>query len=219
MRILTIDLGERTPPVVHSVLREAASSYDVVRDPGRAVRQCQRVSPSVAVLCVDRSGATEAGFARRLREAQAATPLLVVAGRATAQDMITALDSGADDYLPGERPAAELAARVRALARREATLATTPLVVGDLTLDPLAHRAALGGTDLALPPVQFSLLEALMRHAGRALSRSQLLDLAWDPASDTSSNVVDQAVSALRRLVGPERIATVRGVGYRLESS
>ena len=219
VRILTIDLGEHTPDVVHAVLREVASSYDVERDLARALTRCTVGSCTVSVLCVDQSGPAEAAFAERLRGADASTPLLVVAGRATAQDMVTALDSGADDYLPGERPPTELAARVRALARREPQITSTELTFADLKLDPVAHRAWRGKRELTLTALQFTLLETLLRHPGRALSRAQLLELAWDPASDVSSNVVDQAIAALRRAIGRDRIATVRGIGYRLDDS
>ncbi|WP_194291363.1 winged helix family transcriptional regulator [Cumulibacter manganitolerans] len=216
MRILTIDLGEKTPEIVHAVLQELATAYDVEREPGLALERCVAGACTVAVLCVDASGPAEAAFAAQLRDAGGATPLLVVAGRANAQDMVSALDGGADDYLPGERPPAELAARVRALARREPQAATTLLEYGDLRLDPAAHRAWRGGRELALTALQFTLLETFLRHSGRALSRGQLLDLVWDPASDTSSNVVDQAIAALRRAIGKDRVITVRGVGYRL---
>src|SRR5699024_3724045 len=115
---------------------------------------------------------------------------------------ISALDEGADDYLPGERPPAELAARVRALGRREPQVTIGRTTYGDVTLDPTAQRAWRGDTELRLTRLQFTLLETMLRHRGRALSRDQLLGLVWDPTHEISSNVVDQAVSALRREIG-----------------
>lgn len=217
MKVLTIDLGRRTPPVVHAVLREVASAYAVERNRAGGLRRCRAGECAVAVLCVDRSGPAEARFARELRESHDGTPLLVVAGRASADDMVRALDCGADDYLPGERPPAELVARVRALGRREPSTVVLILASGGISLDPVAHRAWRNGEELALAPQQLALLEAFLRHPGRVLSRAQLLELAWDPATAVHSNVVDQAVGSLRRRIGPDRIATVHGVGYRFE--
>lgn len=219
MRILNIDLGRRTPSRLHSALRAAATSYVVENSPQQGVAMCREGEYSVAVLCVDRSGPAEAAFAAHLRAARSSTPLLVVAGQATCGDLVDTLDSGADDYLPGDRPPAELVARVRALARREPHITPERTSHGDITVDRRAHRAWCGDRELRLTSHQLALLETFVRHRGRALTRPQLVELVWDPGCEVSSNVVDQAVAALRRAVGRAHVTTVRGVGYRLEGS
>ena len=219
IRILTIDLGRRTPPTLHSTLSKVATSYVVERDATEGLLRCREDGYSVAVLCIDRAGTAETGFAADLRRDGTQIPLLVIAGRTNSDNIVGALDSGADDYLPGDRTAAELAARVRALARREPQLTSTLTTYGDITLDQTAHRAWRADRELELTSLQFTLLETLFRHHGRALTRTQLLEQVWDPASDTSSNVVDQAIAALRRAIGKDRIRTVHGVGYRAETT
>lgn len=219
MKILTIDLGRHTPPALHSVLRDLGTGYFVEQDATRALEHCRAGRCTVAVLCVDRSGPQEAAFCTDLRDGDSEVPLLVVAGRTASEDLVNALDSGADDYLPGDRPPAELAARVRALARREPQLTAGRVSHGALVLDLTAHRAWREGSELPLTALQLALLETLVRHSGHVLSRAQLVDLVWDPTQEPSSNVVDQAVAALRRAVGHDLIETVRGIGYRFAGS
>jgi two-component system OmpR family response regulator len=115
---------------------------------------------------------------------------------------------------------AELLARLRAVARRGSVERPTSLEVGDLRLDPAAHRAWRGGTELDLSAREFALFELFMRRSGETLSRLQLLEGAWDMAFESRSNVIDVYVRYLREKVdrpfGREAIETVRGVGYRL---
>src|SRR6516162_10075620 len=110
----------------------------------------------------------------------------------------------------------ELAARLRALARRDDRSRPVILVEGDLRLDPAAKRAWRAGTELHLSPKEFALLEFFLRHPGVVLTRSQLIEAVWDFAYDGGSNVVDQYVNYLRRKIGRHDIETVRGMGYRL---
>ena len=135
-------------------------------------------------------------------------------------DRVRGLDAGADDYLVKPFSLLELAARLRALARRDDRARPAVLAVGDLKLDPASKRAWRAGTELRLSPKEFALLELFLRHPGVVLTRSQILDAAWDFAYDGSSNVVDQYLTYLRRKVDtPFRrhdLETVRGMGYRL---
>ena len=138
-------------------------------------------------------------------------------------DRVRGLDAGADDYLVKPFAFVELAARLRALVRRDDRSRPTVLAVGDLRLDPARKQAWRDGTELRLSPREFSLLEFFLRHPGTVLTRSQIIEAVWDFAYDGGSNVVDQYVNYLRRKVdtpfGRTDIETVRGMGYRLRDA
>jgi two-component system OmpR family response regulator len=135
-------------------------------------------------------------------------------------DRVRGLDAGADDYLVKPFSLLELAARLRALARRDDRRRPVVLSEGDLRLDPASKQAWRAGTELRLSPKEFALLEFFLRHPGIVLTRSQIIEAVWDFAYDGTSNVVDQYVNYLRRKVdipfGRGDIETVRGMGYRL---
>jgi len=163
------------------------------------------------------------GFAtcRELRAKDVWAPVLMLTARDAVDDRIMGLDAGADDYLVKPFSFSELLARLRALVRRAPRERPATLEVGDLRLDPAAHRAWRGDVEVELSAKEFALLELFMRNPGRTLSRSQLLEGAWDLGFDGRSNVVDVYVRYLREKIdrpfSRNSIETVRGVGYRLE--
>jgi two-component system, OmpR family, response regulator len=146
----------------------------------------------------------------------------MLTARDAIEDRIEGLDTGADDYLLKPFAFSELLARLRALVRRAPAERPVELQVGDIRLDPAAHRAWRGESELALSAKEFTLLEVFMRHAGETLSRVQLLDGAWDMAFESRSNVIDVYMRYLREKIdrpfGRRALETVRGVGYRLRA-
>jgi two-component system OmpR family response regulator len=160
---------------------------------------------------------------RRLRKAGRWAPVLLLTARDSVDDRVTGLDAGADDYLAKPFSFAELAARLRALMRRGSTPRPALLELGDLILDPATHRVARGEIDIDLSPKEFALLELFLRHPDEVLTRTAILEHAWDFAYDGTSNVVDVYVRYLREKIdrpfGRRTIETVRGVGYRLCSA
>jgi two-component system OmpR family response regulator len=142
--------------------------------------------------------------------------VLLLTARDGIGDRVRGLDAGADDYLVKPFSLLELAARLRALARRDDRSRPVILAEGDLSLDPAAKRVWRAGIELQLSPKEFSLLEFFLRHPGQVLTRSQIIEAVWDFAYDGGSNVVDQYVKYLRRKIGWQDIETVRGMGYRL---
>jgi two-component system OmpR family response regulator len=157
---------------------------------------------------------------RRLRERGVWAPVLMLTARNAVSDRVDGLDAGADDYLVKPFSFAELSARLRALSRRAPAERPTRLEAGDLRLDPAGRRAWRGESELDLSQKEFALLEALMRRPGTVLSRSRLLDSAWDFGFEAKSNLVDVYIRYLRdkidRPFGRHSIETVRGFGYRL---
>jgi two-component system OmpR family response regulator len=144
----------------------------------------------------------------------------MLTARDAIEDRIEGLDGGADDYLTKPFSLQELAARLRALFRRQATERPSVLDVGDIRLDPASRSVSRNGTDVDLSAKEFALLETFMRNPGRVLTRFHLLEHAWDYSYEQRSNVVDVYVRYLRekldRPFGVESIETVRGAGYRL---
>jgi two-component system OmpR family response regulator len=160
---------------------------------------------------------------RELRRSGNWTPVLMLTARDTVADRVQGLDAGADDYLVKPHSFAELAARVRALIRRGGHERPAVLTVGGLNLDPATHAVTAIGRRVDLSPKEFALLELFMRNAGEVLSRSRILEHAWDWAYDGTSNVVDVYVRYLRQKLGGSKslphIETVRGVGYVLREA
>ncbi|HSF04526.1 MAG TPA: response regulator transcription factor [Methylomirabilota bacterium] len=162
---------------------------------------------------------------RRVRAdpVSAAVPIIMLTAKADEVDRVVGLEMGADDYLVKPFSPKELVARVRAVLRRARVSVPTPtLRAGALVLDTGRHAVAVEGTSVVLTPKEFDLLQALMEAAGRVLSREYLLDHVWGyaRADEIESRTVDVHVRRLRAKLGDEgrRIATVKGVGYRLEA-
>jgi len=162
--------------------------------------------------------------ARRIRRERRELAILMLTARDTVGDRVTGLDAGADDYVVKPFSYDELAARLRALSRRAESIARRPeprLVAGPISLDETSRTVTVNDRPVDLSPREFSLLESLLRHPGQALSRDQLLDQAWPFGVAVTPNAVDAYVHYLRTKLGSEgdRIETVRGVGYRLNSA
>jgi DNA-binding response OmpR family regulator len=143
-------------------------------------------------------------------------PVLVLTGRAE-RDVVMALEAGADDYMRKPFEYHELIARIRARLRQPRRQPEYNLMrAGSVTLDVRTRRVTVDDRAVELTTREFATLEAMFRHAGQILSRSQLSSLAWGPETDPNSNVVEVTISQLRRKLGDDVIETVRGAGYRL---
>jgi two-component system OmpR family response regulator len=156
--------------------------------------------------------------ARRMRRRGATLPILMLTARDAVDDRVNGLDAGADDYLVKPFAYEELAARLRALARRTAPVGESVLRAGNVALDDRRRLVTVGGRLVDLTQREFALLECLLRHAGQVLSRDQLLDHAWPYGSAVTLNSVDAYVHNLRTKLGDagRQLKTVRGVGYQM---
>ena len=206
----------RMAGLLKRALQEEGHAVDVAADGQEGLWLATENAYGAIVLDVMLPGLDGFQVCRRLRESGTWVPVLMLTARDAVGDRVRGLDAGADDYLVKPFSLLELAARLRALARRDDRFRPVILAEGDLRLDPAAKRAWRAETELHLSPKEFALLEFFLRHAGRVLTRSQIIEVVWDFAYDGGSNVVDQYVNYLRRKIGRHDIETVRGMGYRL---
>jgi DNA-binding response OmpR family regulator len=178
--------------------------------------------PDVVVLDVTMPGVGGIEVLKRLRADGVDVPVCILSARTEINERVEGLQAGADDYLVKPFALPELVARLHALLRRAPSNAAVPIQVDALRIDPLRHRAEIGGRELDLTRREFELLETLARHAGIVLTRAQLLQLVWGYDFEVDGNVVDVFVGYLRRKLeanGEARILqTVRGVGFVLRT-
>ena len=220
MRVLVIEDEIRMARLVKRALEEEGHAVDVAGDGPQGLWMATENRYAALVLDVMLPGFDGFELCRRLREAGIWVPVLMLTARDEVGDRVRGLDAGADDYLVKPFSLLELAARLRALTRRDDRRRPAVLSEGDLKLDPATKRAWRASTELELSPKEFALLEFFLRHPGTVLTRSQIIEAVWDFAYDGTSNVVNQYVNYLRRKVdapfGRSDIQTVRGMGYRL---
>ena len=216
MRVLVVEDETRMAGLLKRALQEEGHAVDVAADGREGLWLASENAYGAIVLDVMLPGLDGFQVCRRLRESGSWVPVLMLTARDAVGDRVRGLDAGADDYLVKPFSLLELAARLRALARRDDRSRPVILAEGDLRLDPAAKRAWRAGTELQLSPKEFALLEFFLRQPGRVLTRLQIIEAVWDFAYVGGSNVVDQYVNYLRRKIGWHEIETVRGMGYRL---
>jgi DNA-binding response OmpR family regulator len=176
----------------------------------------------VLVIDVMLPGCNGIEVVRRLRERGVRSPALMLTALDAAADIVASLDAGADDHLTKPFSFAVLLARLRALGRRGPAVQDTRVQVADLVIDSGTHTVTRGPTPIPLTRTEFSLLECLMRHAGRVVARQTLVDRVWGPGRDIESNTIDAFVKTLRQKLDaggrPRLIQTIRGVGYSVRA-
>jgi two-component system OmpR family response regulator len=222
MRVLVVEDEKKLGELLGRGLREEGYAADVADRGEEALWMARAVQYDAIVLDVMLPGVDGFEVCRRLRRDGVWTPVLMLTARDAVDDRVGGLDAGADDYLTKPFSFEELLARLRALTRRAPVERPPVLEVGELRLDPAAHRAWRADRELDLSAKEFALLELFMRRPGITLSRTQLLDGAWDIAFESRSNVIDVYVRYLREKIdrpfGRDSIETIRGVGYRLRA-
>jgi DNA-binding response OmpR family regulator len=155
---------------------------------------------------------------RRLRDEGNWVPVLMLSAKDGEYDQADGLDCGADDYLTKPVSYVVLLARLRALLRRAPAARPAVLAAGDVRLDPAARSVTVAGEPVSLTPREYALLEYLLRHPGRLVTKVEILDHVWDAGDSVKANAVEVYVGYLRRKLGPDLVTTVRGAGYRLSS-
>ncbi|MEV6561122.1 response regulator transcription factor [Nocardia sp. NPDC051756] len=224
--VLVVDDDEDVLASVERGLRLSGFHVLVARDGAQALRSVNEHAPDAIVLDMNMPVLDGAGVVTALRALGNEVPICVLSARASVDDRISGLESGADDYLVKPFVLAELVARIKALLRRRTDTQSpaTPgaITVGPLEVDVAGYRALLNGAEIELTKREFELLSTLARNVGVVLSRERLLELVWgyDFAADT--NVVDVFVGYLRRKLEvegtPRLLHTIRGVGFVLRA-
>jgi DNA-binding response OmpR family regulator len=222
MRVLVAEDDSVIADFVAQGLREAGFAVDVAATGPEGLAKALGSGYDAAVIDVMLPGLDGLALIEQLRARQVRTPVLILSARHTVDDRVRGLQAGGDDYLTKPFAFAELLARLQALLRRSGgSVEPTKLVVGGLTLDLLSRKVDRDGTPLDLRPREFALLEYLMRHPGRVLSKTMILSHVWGYSFDPGTNVVDVLVSRLRSKVDEgfdsKMIHTVRGAGYVLK--
>ena len=222
MRILVVEDDNKIASFIAKGLKQSGYAVDRCADGEEALVLAETTPYDAAVVDVMLPKLDGLSFIQRLRSQKIRLPVIILSAKATLDDRIKGLQAGGDDYLTKPFAFSELTARLHALIRR-ATQTTEPtrLTVGDLTLDLLTRTVSRGGQQVELQTREFALLEYLMRHLGRTVTKTMILEHIFDYSFDPQTNVVDVLVHRLRAKIDPDktRLHTIRGVGYVLRAA
>ena len=216
-RILIVEDEERIASFLEKGLRANGFATTVAMDGDKGAALARTGRYDLLILDIGLPGIDGFQVLRELREAGSALPVVILTARDSVQDTVAGLEGGADDYITKPFRFEELLARVRVRLRGDHAPEETVLNAGTAALDLRTRRLSVEGIDSDLSAREFALAEMFVRHPGQVLSREQLLSQVWGYDFDPRSNVVDVYVGYLRKKLGKARIASVRGMGYRLE--
>src|SRR5215216_2940404 len=222
MRILVVEDDRKVATFIETGLRQEGHAVDVLHHGDGAGEQAHAVDYDAVVLDLMLPGRSGLQVLRDIRSVKASLPVLILTAKDSVEDRVNGLDSGADDYMAKPFALAELSARIRALLRR-GTPRETRLTLADLEMDTARRTVTRAGRRIDLKPKEYALLEFLMRHSDRPVTRSLIIEHVWDIHFDSVSNVVEVHVNSLRNKIdrgfGIPLIHTVRGVGYMLSDA
>ena len=223
MRILVVEDEQKIARLVQKGLKEFGFAVDIIGRGDEALEIILDNPFDAIVLDIMLPGRDGLSILRALRERANAIPVLILTARGEIREKVEGLDLGADDYLAKPFAIEELAARLRALIRRQTGDNLVRYRIQDLTLDLASRIARRGNRRIDLTGREFSLLECLMRAPGRVFTRTQLCQHVWEYQFDAGTNLVEVYIQRLRRKVDDNEptklIQTVRGAGYRIGDS
>jgi two-component system response regulator MtrA len=218
-RVLVVDDDAALSEMLGIVLRNEGFEPSFVGDGDAALAAFHATKPDLVLLDLMLPGIDGVDVCRAIR-AESATPIVMLTARADTVDVVTGLDSGADDYIVKPFKPKELVARIRARLRQPVDVAGEALQIGDVTIDVNGHLVSRSGEAIALTPLEFDLLVALARKPHLVFTRDQLLEQVWGYRHVADTRLVNVHVQRLRAKVErdaehPEIVVTVRGVGYK----
>jgi two-component system OmpR family response regulator len=218
MKILVVEDDRTVGQYVKRGLEEQRYQADLVDDGMEGLRLASGGQYDIIVLDLRLPGMSGFEMLRTLRDRGNTTPVLVLTAQDSVDFKVQALRAGADDYVTKPFAFEEVLARVEALGRRPKEIRDPVLRVGDLELDIATREVRRAGEQIELTPKEYTVLEYLMRHAGRVMSRTLITEYAWDYHFDPGTNIVDVVINRLRKKVDSghqeKLVHTVRGVGY-----
>jgi heavy metal response regulator len=218
MRLLVVEDEKKVASFIKKGLEEEGYAVDLAADGETGLMMGLDGVHNLIILDVNLPRMDGLSVLKELRKKKVTTPVLLLTVKATIEDKVLGLDSGADDYLTKPFAFQELLARVRALLRRRAEADSPLLQVADLALDPATRFVSRGDEKIELTAKEFALLAYFMRNPGRVLTRTMIAEHVWDYDFDPMTNVIDVYVNYLRKKIDAGReaklIHTVRGVGY-----
>ena len=219
MRLLIVEDDQKLAAFIRSGLEREGYSVDVLHDGRDAGEQARAIDYDAVVLDLMLPGSSGFQVLRDIRARKPALPVLILTAKDSLETRVAGLDAGADDYMAKPFALAELFARLRALLRRGAARETR-LRLADLEIDTARRMVMRAGQTIDLKPKEYALLEFLMRHSNRPVTRSLIVEHVWDIHFESVSNVVEVHINALRNKIdrgfSPPLIHTIRGVGYIL---
>ena len=217
MRLLVVEDEARLARALQRGLTADGFTVDVEGDGVSGLARALEGQYDAVLLDVMLPGLSGYEVVKRLRAADSWVPVMMVSAKDGPYDQADGLDYGADDYLTKPFDYVVLLARLRALLRRQSDPRPPVLTHGDVALDPATREVTLGGEPVSLSRREHELLEFFLRHPGRVVTKTELLDRVWDArGGGYEPNTVEVYVGYLRRKLGPGLIETVRGAGYRL---
>lgn len=224
MRILVVEDDEKIASFIANGLKQNGYSVDKASDGEEALSLCGLVTYDAMVLDVMLPKLDGLAVIQRMRRDKSLVPVLLLSALASVDNRVAGLQAGADDYLTKPFAFSELLARIQALIRRATHVAEpSTLMVGDLLMNLLTREVTRGGKTIELQSREFALLELLMRHPGRPVTKTMILEHIWDYSFDPQTNVVDVLAHRLRSKLEKsftmKIMHTIRGVGYVLKPS
>jgi two-component system, OmpR family, response regulator len=224
MRILLVEDDAKIASFIAKGLKAAGYAVDHASDGMKGLHLALTEPYDAAIIDIMLPKMDGLSLIERIRKDKIRTPILTLSAKGAVEDRVKGLQAGSDDYLPKPFAFSELLARVQALIRRAGGLTEpTRLHAADLDMDLLTREVTRGGKSIDLQPIEFSLLEYLMRNAGRVVSKTMIMEHVWDYNFDPQTNVVEARICRLRdkldRDFDRSLIQTVRGVGYVLKET
>ena len=220
MKLLIVEDDAKSAQILKRGLEEESFSVDVVGDGRAAEAAVAAAEYDVIVLDWMLPGKPGLEVCRDLRRRQVAVPILMLTAKDALEDRVAGLNTGADDYLTKPFAFWELVARIRALVRRSRSARMPPVRLADLVVDPVSHEVSRGGRRLDLTSTEYAVLDVLVKHVGRVVTKAQLAEQVWNQGVSDAAGLVEVYVSRLRKKLDDDAavplLHTVRGRGYCL---
>lgn len=224
VRILLVEDDEKIASFIIKGMKAAGCAVDHVVDGRQGLTLAMTETYDAAIIDIMLPGLDGLSVVEEMRKGKVATPIIILSARGSVEDRVKGLQTGADDYLAKPFAFTELLARVQALVRRSSGITEpTRLAVGDLAMNLVSREVKRADRNIDLQPMEFSLLEYLMRNAGRVVSKTMIMEHVWNYDFDPQTNVVEARICRLRDKIDRDfpakLIHTVRGVGYVLKEN